>query len=108
MIKLTKSSDESAHQTVTEFIKLQTPEQTIQIGFTDQKVSGRAGLLTFAGFLHWHRFGELLAKVLPHQRKSKKAIPVADLAMGFLTGILAGAQKLAQAAHRPHDVTLPP
>ena len=56
----------SGHQTVTEFIKLQTAEQTIQIGFTDQKVSGRAGLLTFAGFLHWHRFGQLLAKVLPN------------------------------------------
>jgi hypothetical protein len=46
MTKLTKSSDESGHQTVTEFIKLQTLEETIQIGFTDQKVSGRAGLLT--------------------------------------------------------------
>ena len=53
---------ESGHQTVTEFIKLKTPEQTIH-GFTDQKVSGRAGLLTFAGFLHWHRFGTLLARV---------------------------------------------
>jgi len=92
---------------VTEFIKLQTPEQAIQIGFTDQKVSGRAGLLTFAGFLHWHRFGQLLARVLPHQRKSKKALPVADLALGFLAGILAGAQKLAQVAHLRADVMLP-
>ncbi len=92
---------------MTEFLKLQTPAQTLQIGFTDQKVSGRAGLLTFAGFLHWHRFGELLAKVLPHQRKSKKAIPVADLALGFLAGILAGAQKLAHVAHLRTDVLLP-
>jgi hypothetical protein len=92
---------------VTEFIKLQTPEKTIQIGFTDQKVSGRAGLLTFAGFLHWHRFGALLATVLPHRRTSKKAIPVADLALGFLAGILAGAQKLAHLAHLRSDVMLP-
>ena len=92
---------------MTEFIKLKTPEQTIQIGFTDQKVSGRAGLLTFAGFLHWHRFGALLARVLPHQRKSKQAIPVADLALGFLAGILAGAQKLAHVAHLRRDVMLP-
>jgi hypothetical protein len=92
---------------VTEFIKLKTPEQTIQIGFTDQRVSGRAGLLTFAGFLHWHRFGPLLAQVLPHQRKSKKAIPVADLALGFVAGILAGAQKLAHVAHLRTDVMLP-
>jgi hypothetical protein len=34
-------------------------------------------LLTFAGFLHWHRFAELLGRVLLHQRKSKKAIPAA-------------------------------
>ena len=92
---------------MTEFIKLQTPQETLQIGFTDQKVSGRAGLLTFAGFLHWHRFGQLLAGVLPHRRKSKKAIPVADLALGFLTGILAGAQKLIQVAHLRADVMLP-
>ncbi len=89
---------------MTEFIKLQTPQQSIQIGFPDQKVSGRAGLLTFAGFLHWHRFAQLLARVLPHQRTSKKAIPMADLALGFLAGILAGAQKLAPVAYLRSDV----
>jgi len=92
---------------VTDFIRLQTPDQSIRIGFTDQKVSGRAGLLTFAGFLHWHRLGVLLAQVLPHQRTSKKAIPVADLALGFLAGILAGARKLVQVAHLRRDVMLP-
>jgi hypothetical protein len=91
---------------VTDFIKLQTPDQSIRIGFTDQKVSGRAGLLTFAGFLHWHRLGALLARVLPHQRTSKKAIPVADLALAFLAGILTGAQKLVQVAHLRTDVML--
>jgi hypothetical protein len=50
MTKLTKSSDESAHQTVTEFIKLKTPEETIQIGFTDQKVSGRFKQADMPGF----------------------------------------------------------
>jgi len=98
---------EAAHQSVTDFIKLQTPEKSIRIGFTNQKVSGRAGLLTFAGFLHWHRFSELLGRVLPHQRASKKAIPVADLALGFLAGILAGAQKLAQVAYLRSDVMMP-
>ncbi len=39
---------EAAHPTVTDFIKLQTPDESIPIGFTDQKVSGRAGLLPFA------------------------------------------------------------
>lgn len=107
MIKPIIPNGNSVHQTVTEFIKLKTPQETIQIGFTDQKVSGRAGLLTFAGFLHWHRFGDLLAKVLPHQRTSPKAIPAADLALGFLGGILAGAQKLTHVAHLRTDVMLP-
>jgi hypothetical protein len=107
MINSSIPTREAAHQTVTGFIKLQTPDQAIQIGFTDQKVSGRAGMLCFAGFLHWHRLGSLLARVLPHQRVSKKAIPVADLALGFLTGILAGAQKLTQVAHLRRDVMLP-
>lgn len=107
MINSSNPTREAAHQTVTGFIKLQTPDQSIQIGFTDQKVSGRAGLLSFAGFLHWHRLGALLARVLPHQRTSKKAIPVADLALGFLAGILDGAQKLVQVAHLRRDVLLP-
>jgi hypothetical protein len=107
MINSSVPTREAAHQTVTGFIKLQTPDQAIQIGFTDQKVSGRAGLLSFAGFLHWHRLGALLARVLPHQRTSKKAIPVADLALGFLAGILDGAQKLVQVAHLRRDVMLP-
>ena len=107
MKKSSVPTREAAHPTVTGFIKLQTPDQSIQIGFTDQKVSGRAGLLSFAGFLHWHRLGDLLARVLPHQRVSKKAIPVADLALGFLVGILAGAQKLTQVAHLRREVMLP-
>ncbi len=56
--------------------------------------------------LHSYRFGQLLAKVLPHRRKSKKAIPMADLALGFLASILAGAQKLVQVAHLRADVML--
>ena len=72
MLNLTQAADASAHQTVTEFIKLQTPDETSPIGFTDQKVSRRAGLLTFASFLHWHRFGELLAGVLPQFKRRRR------------------------------------
>lgn len=107
MINSSVPPREAAPPTVTGFIKLQTPDPAIQIGFTDQKVSGRAGLLWFAGFVHWHRLGVLLARVLPHQRTSKKAIPVADLALGFLAGILAGAQKLVPVAHLRRAVMLP-
>lgn len=99
---------EAGHQTVTEFIEVPTPHEAIQIGFTDQKVSGHAGLATFCGFLHWHRFGAMLGKVLPHVRTSAKAIAPADLALGFLAGILAGAKKLTHVAHLRRDVLLAP
>jgi hypothetical protein len=55
-----------------DFVKVSTGCESIRIGFTDQKISGRAGISTFCGFLGWHRFGELLAKLLP-QREAKAA-----------------------------------
>jgi Transposase DDE domain group 1 len=108
MKKNTRHTDESAHQTVTEFIKLQNPSGVIQIGFTDQQVSGRAGLVTFAGFLHWHRFGKRLENWLPHRPRSNYALAPAHIALSFVSGILAGAQKLAQVALLRADPVVAP
>ena len=101
-----KHTDESVPRTVTGFIKLSTGQKAIQIGFTRQRVSGHAGLATFAGFLHWHRFGQRLAGWLPRQRTSPNAISAGDLALGFVAGILAGARKLAQVAYLRRDALL--
>jgi hypothetical protein len=102
-----KHTDESVPQSVTEFIKLQTGQESIQIGFTDQKVSGYGGLSAFAGFLHWHRLPQRLAEWMGPGPKSGRAIPYADVALGFCTAILAGAEKLAQVAYLRRDVLLP-
>lgn len=107
MKKKYQQTDESVPQSVTEFIKLQTGAESIQIGFTEQRVSGHAGLAAFAGFLHWHRFREQLARWLPGGPQSRRAIGSADVALGFCTGILAGAQKLAQVAYLRRDCLLP-
>jgi hypothetical protein len=98
MKNTTKHTDESVHQTVTEFIKLQNSSGVIQIGFTDQQVSGRAGLVTMAGFLSWHRFKEQLEGWLPHRPRSNYALVPCEVALSFVSGIMAGAQKLAQVA----------
>jgi NADPH-dependent curcumin reductase CurA len=108
MKKHTKPTDESAHQTVAEFINLKTPEETIQIGFTDQKVSGRARMLTFASFLPWHRMDELLGKVMPPFKKRKRGFEPGEYATGFVTGVLAGAKKLTHLGRLRSDVTLAP
>lgn len=109
-----KHASHTAHQTVTEeFIELNTAGESIRIGFTGQKISGRAGLSTFCGFLHWHRFGALLGKVLP--RRDGKVRPGGggrpplssqDVAMGFLAGILGGAQRLTHVAFLRADPML--
>src|ERR1700757_1041524 len=108
MKKNRKHTDASVPQSVTGFIKLKTERQAIQIGFTDQKVSPHAGLATFAGFLHWHRFGQVLGKLLPHQPKSNYALKPVDIALGYVAAMLAGARKLAQVAHLRSDPALPP
>ena len=102
----TKHLDVSSPQTVTEFIKLHNGQETIQIGFTNQRISSHAGLSTFASFIHWHNLQELLSECLP-RRTSNNATPAADLGLGFITGVLAGAKKLTHVAHLRADPLLP-
>jgi hypothetical protein len=106
MQKATKHPDVSGPQTVTGFIKAHNGRETIRIGFTQQRISAHAGLSAFCNFLHWHRFGDLLRQHLP-QRTSPNATPMEELALGFMTGILAGAKKLTQVAHLRQDPLVP-
>jgi hypothetical protein len=107
MQKPQKQADVSAHQSVTEFIKLHNGQETIRIGFTDQTISPHGGLITFAGFLHWHKLGKLLSGWLPQRGSGPKALPASELALGFMVGILEGAKKLAQVAFLRRDLALP-
>lgn len=100
----TLHSVESVPRSVTELIQLKTGGNTIQIGFTNQRVSAHAGLATFAGFLHWQRLRQLLAGCLPPRTHGT---PPADLALGFMVGLLSGAKKLAQIAWLRRDALLP-
>jgi Transposase DDE domain group 1 len=84
-----------------QFIEVSTEVESIRIGFTDQKISGRAGLSTFCGFLGWHGFGKILAGLLPARetkaktgRGGRPAQPSYEIALGFIVGILSGAQRL--------------
>ena len=105
----------TAHQTVTEeFINVPTGSESIRIGFTDQKISGRAGISTFSAFMGWHRFGKLLSKLLPDRqskakagRGGKPAQPSHEIALGFIAGILSGAQRLAHVAFLRSDPMMP-
>jgi hypothetical protein len=102
-----ESHSASAHQTVTEAIKLKTGKKTITITTTDQKLSAHAGQTTFWGFLHLRKFREALEAALPHVRTSPNALKATEIALGFIAGILAGADKLTRIAHLRGDPLLP-
>jgi len=102
-----KSHSASTHQTVTEAIKLKTGSKTITIRTTEQKLSAHAGQTTFWGFLHLRKFRPALASALPHVRTSPNALKVTEIALGFIAGILAGADKLTRIAHLRGDPLLP-
>ena len=92
---------------MTEAIKLKTGQKTITISTTEQKLSAQAGQTTFWGFLHREKFRAELAGALPHVRTSPNALKVTEIALGFIAGILAGADKLTRIAHLRGDPLLP-
>lgn len=102
-----KSHSARAHQTVTKTIKLKTGKKTIRILPSRQKLSGHAGQTTFWGFLHLRKVRPLLAGLLPHRPTSPNASKPVEIALGFIAGILAGADKFARVAHLRGDPVLP-
>lgn len=71
---------------------------SIRIGFTDQRLSAHGGVAVWTHFLHQKDFRSVLAKALPHRPTSPNAYDPADIALGFLGGILCGADKLSRVA----------
>jgi hypothetical protein len=92
---------------VTEAIELQTGQKTIWIRTTNQKLSGHAGQTTFWAFIALRKVRSMLAGVLPHRPTSPNARPPVETALGFIAGILAGADKLARIAQLRADPLLP-
>jgi hypothetical protein len=97
----------STHQTVTENIKLPIGKKSIQIGFTEQRLSPLAGMLSWAGYLFKKQVPQLLERMLPHRPTSPNAMRPVDIALGFLAGVVAGADKLTRVAHLRADPLLP-
>ena len=92
----------STHQTV---LKISTGvgEQSIRIGFTDQRLTAYGGLAVWSGFLHKCGVRKQLEKVLPHEPTSPNAYDPSDVALGLMGGVLCGADKLSRVAHLRHD-----
>jgi len=77
--------------------------QSMRIGFTDQRLTAHGGLAVWTRFVTEAGLREKLAEVLPHAPTSPNAYDPVDTALGFIGGILCGADKLARVAHLAHD-----
>lgn len=87
---------------------LNNGRESITVGFTDAKLSPHAGSATFWSFLRPSGFIEQLKAVLPHPAPtSNNHITPLDKALGFIQGLLCGAEKLTQVAYLRRDPVVP-
>lgn len=76
---------------------------SIRIGFTDQRLTAHGGMIVWSHFLQQKRFRHQLREVLPHEPTSPNAYDPTDVALGYLGGILCGADKLSRVAWLQSD-----
>ena len=75
----------------------------MRIGFTDQRLTAHGGLAVWTRFITERGLRAQLRAVLPHTPTSPNAYDPCDTALGFIGGILCGADKLARGAPLAHD-----
>lgn len=95
-----------ANQTVRLQIATKDGAASIRIGFTDQRLTAHGGMALWSHFLQQKGFRKLLRSVLPHAPTSPNAYDPTDTAMGYMGGILCGADKLSRIAWLQSDPAL--
>jgi hypothetical protein len=100
--KIPEPRDE-ANQTVHLEIGTARGPQSIRISFTDQRLTAYGGIVVWSQFLQQSAFRAQLDKVLPHRPTSNNAYEPTDTALGFMGGILTGADKLSRVGYLRHD-----
>jgi hypothetical protein len=101
--KTNEAVDTTANQTVRLDLGTKDGVKSMRIGFTDQRLTAHGGLAVWTHFITEQRLREQLREVLPHAPRSPNAYDPCDTALGFIGGILCGADKLARVAHLAHD-----
>lgn len=97
-----------ADQTVRLPIDTKNATASIRISFTDQRLTAHGGLIVWSHFLHQKRFRQQLRQVLPHAPTSPNAYDPTDVALGYVGGILCGADKLSRVAWLQSDAAISP
>jgi hypothetical protein len=91
------------HQTVRLNVDTKSGASSIRITFTDQRLTAHGGMIVWSHFLHQRRFRQQLRQVLPHAPTSPNAYDPSDVALGYIGGILCGADKLSRVAWLQND-----
>jgi hypothetical protein len=99
----TLTPQKEANQTVQLDLGTKDGVKSMRIGFTDQRLTAHGGLAVWTRFITEAGLREQLEAVLPHAPTSPNAYAPSDTALGFIGGILCGADKLARVAHLAHD-----
>jgi hypothetical protein len=76
---------------------------SIRISFTDQRLTAHGGMIVWSHFLHQKGFRAKVKEVLPHAPTSPNAYAPDDVSLGFMGGILCGADKLSRVAWLQSD-----
>ncbi len=95
-----------ADQTVRLPIDTKNYTSSIRISFTDQRLTAHGGMVVWSHFLHQKSFRRRLREVLPHGLTRPNAYDPTDVALGYVGGILCGADKLSQVAWLQSDPAL--
>jgi len=95
-----------AGQTVRLPIDTKDATTSIRISFTDQRLTAHGGMVVWSHFLHQKRFRQRLREVLPHRPTRPNAYDPTDVALGYVGGILCGADKLSRVAWLQSDPAL--
>lgn len=97
---------DGAHQMVSVDISTAKGNETIRIGFTDQQLTAYGGMVVWSQFLQKKGFRKRLRDTLPHNPTSPNAYDPSDIALGFMGGILCGADKLSRVAWLAQDAAV--
>src|SRR3954468_9167654 len=97
---------QEANQTVQLSVDTKDGSSSIRIGFTDQRLTAHGGMAVWSQFLHQRGFRDDLRKRLPHAPTSPNAYDPSDVALGYVGGILCGADKLSRVACLQSDAAI--
>lgn len=75
----------------------------MRVSFTDQRLTAHGGLVVWSRFLHECGFRRAVAEVIPHRPTSNNAYEPVDTALGFIGGVISGADKLSRVAYLRQD-----